>query len=150
MILLAVGLFKPGFSQDEVEFVFANNENALDVSSIQTEAKDHPMGDEVAIKLELIKSRYTYIEPASPTSPSNRTIVVKHVIYNSIMKLNRYFKKEIKKGNITKTAAKSVFLQCLNSALVLYAEDTEEFENYLKKRRGPDQIVEAYQKVILK
>lgn len=150
VLLFSVSAIKLA-AQDEIQFVFENNPSALDISSLTgDEYRNHPLGIEVSKKLELIKTRYTYIEPAGPTSPTDKTIVIKPVIYNSIIKLNRYFKKEIKNGNIQLSVAKEEFLNCINIALIIYADNTEEFEKYLRKAKKPDQILEAYGKVLLK
>lgn len=150
LISVALTIISPVFSQDDTEFIFTNNVSALDVSSVGDDYKSHPMGVEVAKKMDLFKNRFTYIEPATPTSPSSRTVVLKPAIYNSIVKLNRYFKKEIKKGGMDKVAATDSFLKCLDIALILYAEETDEFEEFLRKSKSPEDIIEAYQKVVLK
>lgn len=149
LLLFVFTCLNPVRSQDDSKFIFFNNESALDVSGIDEEFKSHPMGLEVAKKMELFKSRYTYVEEATPTSPSNRTIVVKPAIYNSIVKLNRYFKKEIKSGEKDVVAAKKEFLPCLDIALILYAEETDEFEDFLRKNKKPEDIVKVYQMVVL-
>jgi len=137
-------------AQDEIQFVFENNPRALDINSVSGNGfRDHPMGNEISKKLELLKSRYTYIVPASPTSPTDKTVVIKPVIYNSILKLNRYYKKELKSENITLKGAQEEFLKCINIALIIYAENTDEFEQYLRKAKKPDQIIDTYNKVIL-
>ena len=84
VIAFVLGIMFPGFAQEEVKFIFADNQSALDISSVE-EVKKHYLGEEVALKLELLKSRYTYVEPASPTSPGNKTIVLKPTIYNSVL-----------------------------------------------------------------
>ncbi|MGD2034717.1 MAG: hypothetical protein PVF73_06665 [Bacteroidales bacterium] len=138
------------YSQEKTEFIFADNQSALDVSSVNKDIRDPLMGMEVAKKMVLFKDRYTYVEAGTPASPSNRTIVLKPVIFNSIQKLNRHFKKQIKKGDMDPESARDFFLPCLDTALILYAEETEEFEDYLRKQKKPEEILDAYQRVVLK
>lgn len=150
LLLIFAGFTFQLLAQDDTQFVFDNNPHALDISSIEVNSfRDHPLGIEVSKKLELLESRYTYIVEATPTSPVDKTVVIKPVIYNSILKLYRYFKKEVRDENILLQDAKKELLNCLNIALIIYAENTEEFEDYLRKARKPEQILEVYGKVIL-
>ncbi len=150
ILIMFAGLILQTYAQDEEKFIFENNPSALDVSSITVnDQRGHPLGIEVSKKLELLKDRYTYIEPAGATTPTDKTIVIKPIIFNSIQKLNRYYKSAIKKGSIPIDVAKEEFLRCLDIALIIYADNTEEFEQYLRKAKKPEQILEAYNKVIL-
>jgi hypothetical protein len=146
--LLIVSSYIP--AQESDRFVFRNNQNFLITAGIDPEdVKEHPLGSEVAEKLVLLKNRYTYIQPAGPTSPVEKTIISKPVIYNSIQKLNRYFKKALKKGIINIDTARTDFLMCINIALIIQSDNTKEFENYLNKMSSPEEILSAYRKVVL-
>jgi hypothetical protein len=138
-------------AQDSVHFDFKNNRNFLITAGIDpNDVKENPMGSEVAEKLVLLKDRYTYVQPAGPTSPVEKTVISKPVIYNSIQKLNRYYKKELKSETVDPDTARNEFLLCLNIALILHSENSEEFEKYLSKMSSPEEILSAYKLVILK
>ena len=69
--------------------------------------------------------------------------------YLIALKLNRYYKKELKEGNIDLETAKTEFSLCLDIALIIRSERSDEFENYLDKMNKPDDILIAYQLVVL-
>ena len=96
-ILILAGLTFKGFAQSDTKFVFENNPRAWDASALKNvEIHEHPMGNDVARLMALLKQRYTYVEAATPTSPHDKLIIIKPGIYNSIQKLNRYYKKVLK------------------------------------------------------
>jgi hypothetical protein len=138
-------------AQDEHKiFLFDSNPDALDFSKVdKSQIRDHPMGFEVAAKLALLNNRYTYVEEATPTSPTNKTIVIKPAIYNSMLKLNRYYKSGLKKGDLELDPARIEFLKYMNIALMLYSENTGEFENFLSKAKNPEDIKGVYDRVEL-
>jgi hypothetical protein len=136
--------------QEPVNFTFANNRNFLITAGIDPDdVKENPLGNEVAEKLVLLKDRYTYVQPAGPTSPVEKTIISKPVIYNSIQKLNRYFKKSLKDDKIDVETARNNMLLCLDIALIIFSEDTSSFESYLSKMSKPEDILAAYKLVVL-
>lgn len=145
ILLLAVLAYVPAHTQETTVFVFDANPGALDISDFEgQQIKSNPLGNEVATKLELLQSRFTYVEEGTPTSPTNRTIIIKPTIYNSVLKLNRYYKKQVKKGAMELNSATNEFLKYIDLALILYAERTEEFEDYLNKAGKPEEIIAAY------
>lgn len=151
IVLLAVLAYIPAQTQEPTEFVFDVNPGALDISDFDgQQIKSNPMGNEVATKLSLLQSRFTYTEEGTPTSPTNRTIIIKPTIYNSVLKLNRYYKKQVKKGTKELGPATSEFLKYIDLALILYAERTEEFEDYLNKAGSAEEIIAAYDLIELR
>ncbi len=128
--------------QDEL---YQANQMQIDYSF----AGSHFLGDEIANKTFLLKKIYTHIEKGTPMSPVDKVIVKKPVIYYSVRKLDRYFKKELRKGRIEEAEARKKFNEVLDICISIYDQDTDEFEEYLRKRRKPEQILEAYEKVIL-
>ena len=114
------------------------------------ELSDHPLGDYIARKLYLLKKTYTYIERPTPTSPGQKTIVTKPSIYNSLQKLNRHYKKQVKNGTISEEEARMKLNQYLDVAISIFIENTESFEDELRKAKKPDEISEVFSMVMLK
>lgn len=115
----------------------------------ESNISDHPLGVNIAKKLYLFRNTYTVIEQPTPTSPGEKTIVYKPSIYNSLLKLNRYYKKEVKQGVITKEEASERLERYLDIAISIFIENTETFEQKLKKAKGPDEISKVFSLVIL-
>jgi len=146
------------FAQDGVKdsgdtkvFIYRNSVNMDELYAIdKSMLSDHPFGELTARKLYMLQKIYTYVEPPSPTSPGEKTIVKKPVIYNTILKLNRNLKKMVKKGVLDKKKASSDLDLCLDVALSISADDTGDFESVLKKAKSPDNIIQVFKMVELR
>ena len=145
-LLIALLLNSFIYCQEDLAFVFSKSPSAIDISGIEeSEINDHPLGINVAKKLKKFTDVYTYIEEGTPTQPVARTVVLKPSIYNSVFKVNRYYKKELKKGTLDIDEVTITFNDILNKGLYLYSEDTEEFEKYLQKQKKPEDIIKAFE-----
>lgn len=111
---------------------------------------NHFLGVGIAKKFYLFKDTYTYIEQPSPTSPGEKTVVVKPSIYNSLLKLNRYYKKQVKKGEMSKEEASEKLNHYLDVALSVFIEDTDSLEDRLRKAKNPDELSDVFFTVVLK
>ena len=131
-------------------FKFSNNLSYYENSEIDmTFVEDHYLGQEIALKFYLLKDVYTTVQPATPTSPTEKTIVSKPTIYYATKKISRLYKKEIKKGLITEQEAKSNLNKVLDVSLSIYHEETEEFESVLKDAKDSDEIFGVFSRVVL-
>ena len=63
-----------------------------------------------------------------PGNPQMRTIVRKPVIYDAVMKIERYLKKSVKKGTISMETATDDFNKVLDVANSVCTADTKSFE----------------------
>jgi hypothetical protein len=109
------------------EFKVYSNENDLStISKDMVEA--HIFGELVSKKLYLLDSKYTYKVPMVPGNPQMRTIVRKPVIYDAVMKIERYLKKSVKKGEISMETASADFNKVLDVANSICTADTKSFE----------------------
>ncbi len=163
MFILFVSLAYHIFSQEQenCEKVKDSTENTVfcyrycvseeSLSTINTsELSDHFLGVGIARKFYLLKDTYTYTEHPSPTSPGEKTIIIKPSIYNSLLKLNRYYKKQLKHGEISAEEASEKLNHYLDIALSVFIEDTDSFEDKLRKAKGPDEISNVFSMVVLK
>jgi len=138
------------FSQDSIPIVFEFSSKMLDISEVdQSGLKDHPLGVEVAKKLVLFNERYKRIVPATPTSPVEKTDILKPTIYNSIKKIDRYYTKGINKELIQVDSVRADFISCLNVVLICHSKNTILLEKRLKEAKTPEAMVEVYKSVIL-
>ncbi len=116
----------------------------------EDELISHPLGDNIARKLHVLKETYTHIEKPTPTSPGEKTIIFKPSIYNSLQKLNRYYKKQVKDELISEEEARIKLNSYLDIALSVFVENTESFEDELRKAKSPDEISKVFSMVELK
>ena len=159
LIVYSLGLSAQEISSDENKadtvkvykycFRYCVDEESL-YSIDNEDLTNHPLGDNIARKLHLLKETYTYIELPSPTSPGEKTIITKPSIYNSMQRLNRYYKKQVKGGEMSEEEARIKLSQYLDVAISVFIENTESFEDELRKARKPDEISEVFSMVMLK
>jgi len=152
-VFLCGSVFAQDIAKDSVtkKFFYHYSVNKEALSSIdRSMLSDHPFGENIARKIYLLQDYYTYIEPPSPTSPGQKTIVVKPYIYNSLLKLNRYYKQQVKKGIISIESASHSLDHFLDIGLSIVSDDTALFEAELRKAKSPDQIISVFSMVDLK
>lgn len=110
--------------------------------------KEHFLGKDVAIKMQLMKEEYTYQEYNS-YSRMETTAVEKSSIYNSVNKVNKYLKKGIKKGDISEPEAKEMLEKVLMVAINIRYQETSELEKELFSVKDPLAIATLYSEEII-
>lgn len=150
-ILLLLAVASPTMAQtaEDGMFYFRAMEDKLDESTIDAAfIRNHFMGESVAKKLYILRESYTWVEEESPTNPVPRTYVDKPAIYNSIKKLERFYKKGIKKGYIKEEYAIAEFEKIIDIAIFIRNQQTADFENFLDQTQEDEQIVGVYTKKV--
>ena len=138
------------YGQEEKKFVFANTLSDTSTVKIDYElAGSNYFGPLIARKMYLLEKTYTYVEKGTPMSPSDKTIVQKPVIFYAIKKLAKYYKKQVKKNRISKSEAIDKLDRILNIGYVIYSQNTDEFEAYLREQKKPQDIEKAFDDVVL-
>jgi len=131
-------------------FYFNNNlERIKSIEVDYTKVPKHYLGYEIGSKMYLLDQTYTVIEEPSPVNPVEKTIVNKPAIFYSIKKLNKYYKRTIKKGDITEEQAKIKLNAYLDICLSIYNQETDLFEEALKNSKEDVDIVSVFSRVIL-
>ncbi|MBN2347236.1 MAG: hypothetical protein JXJ22_00265 [Bacteroidales bacterium] len=131
-------------------FFFNSQFDISSLNSINPEKiSDHPLGIETAKRLYLIKQTYTVTEPGTLSNPVEKTVILKPLIYSSLLKLNKYYVKEVSEHNLDIEKASRELNYFLNIGLALIHENTESFEQVLRKAKKPEEISEAYLRVVL-
>jgi hypothetical protein len=159
LVVFSVSLFSQQKCDDEdspdsavaYKFCFRYCVDETSLNSIdEDELGNHPLGDNIARKFYLLRETYTVIEKPTPTSPGEKTIIFKPSIYNSLQKLNRYYKKQVRDELISEEEARKKLNTYLDIAISVFIENTESFEDELRRARGPDEISEVFSMVELK
>ena len=77
--------------------------------------------------------------------------IYKPAIYNSVMKLDSYFKKAVRRQEINEQTATTELSKCLDAAFVAYyEEETGELEKALKKAKSPEEILTVFNSILIK
>lgn len=108
---------------------------------------DHYLGDDIALKMHVLKVMYTYI--LTDDQGMSKTVVRKPAIFHSIKKINLIYKRQLKKGDITEQEARQKLDDTLNVGMAIYAQETDNIESVLRLSRDQASIEEVYSKVVL-
>jgi hypothetical protein len=101
-----------------------------ELESITAEmAGDHIFGETIAKKVYLLESKYTSEVEIVPGNPQTRTVIRKPLIYETVKRIEKLLKKEVKKGTLTSESATTSLNKVLDVALNILASDTENFES---------------------
>ena len=78
-------------------FTFKPVPRNLDDSQVDlSQVKDHFLGQEIAVKLEILKNSYTWIQPGDAVKPTPSQIIEKPNIYLNIKKIEKFYKSSSK------------------------------------------------------
>ncbi len=149
--LLLLCFFGAVNAQQEKKFVFRNNlSDTLGEKINPGEISSHYLGQAMAIKYHRFTSIYTYLSSASATSRTETTKINKPTIYYAVKKLNRYYRKQLRKDKIEEPEAFDQLAHILDVAYVIYNQDTEELEEALRQARKPEKISDVFDNTVLK
>ncbi len=119
------------------DFTFDYQEEKLDTSEIfEGDLRRHTFGKSFSERMLLFSQAYTYRDEATPLNPAPALSIEKLAIYNSVKKLNAYYKKGVKKGSIDERVAKEQLKKVLDIALCVRYQDTIKFEEALNNAKG--------------
>jgi hypothetical protein len=106
--------------------------------------ESHFLGDEIARKVYLFKEMYGYLEPVAPGNSATKTIFRKPVISNSVKRIERYLKKQVKTGEIPVETARSEYNKVLDVALNIININTDNFEKRLTSASDAAELLNVY------
>jgi len=125
------------------EFRASSTDN--DLKNISSEMiGEHVLGKLVSEKLYLLEAKYIYQVPIIPGNPQMRTIIRKPVIYDAVMKIEKYLKKSVKKGEISTENASADFNKVLDVAFNVLTAETAGFEKTIKETSDVTQLTNLF------
>jgi rRNA maturation protein Nop10 len=123
--------------------------HAFSTSEVVTRSS-HYLGEEIARKYAIFNDLYTYTVSAEVTNTGRQTMISKPAIYNSVKKLNRYYRRLIRKNEISEEEARIKVNHVLDIAISVYTQSTDALENALRQVRKHDEIAEVFERVKLR
>ncbi len=131
----------------EPSFRFADKSGEMEVD-VPEYASQHYLGQEFTQKFYALKEKYVYKPQASFNSPNPASITEKPSIYNSLKKLDRYYKKQLKKGSLKEEEVKAALSKALAVGYSVRYADTEDLEKILWKTKDVAEIEKIFTKRI--
>jgi hypothetical protein len=104
----------------------------------------HFLGKEIARKMYLLDKTYTYEDKVAPGNPATTTSIRKPLIYNSVKKIEAYFRKSIRKRQVSEEVATEQFNKVVDVALNIFFQNTDALENQLKTTDKTSDLLELF------
>lgn len=112
--------------------------------------EEHFLGGELTKKWNTLNANYTHVYNVSVGFTDSGTEIVKPAIYNAVLKVNKYYRKALRKGLVSKDNAVKELSHILDCANVICFEDqTEGFEEAVSKAGEPQEIIALFNQVKL-
>jgi len=125
-----------------LKFSFINYTTKSEAST----AERNESNDVIDNTFDRFQKLYTYTTTIAPGNPGLKTVVRKPVIYNTVIKLNKHYQKQLKKGKLTENDVRRAFSKTLNIAIAAFYNDTKEFEEVLKSTKEITTLAKIFEK----
>lgn len=112
--------------------------------------EDHFLGGELTKKWNTLNTNYTHVYDVSVGFSDSGTEIVKPAVYNAVLKVNKYYRKAVRKGMVGKDEAVKELSHIFDCANVICFEDnTRDFEEAVSQADGPEQLIALFNRVKL-
>ncbi len=131
-------------------FTTSNNHSKIleEIKTVdETEFRKHSLGDEIAKRLFLLDRTYTYESEPAPGTFTGQRVIKKPIIYYSIYKVEKYYRKKIKSHEIGEEAAIRELSAIIDLSLIIFDENTSEFESVLKESDKEKDLISCFKRV---
>ncbi|MEM9324485.1 MAG: hypothetical protein AAGA85_02470 [Bacteroidota bacterium] len=143
LFVLLLGIAGTATAQETFSFDYL--EEKLDDSEVNpVDIRKNYFGDDVARKMQHLADEYTWLQEPTPTNPVPQRITEKYWVYNSIKKLQAYYKKAVKRGVVSKDAAVDELIRAADIGLCIRYQNTMELEEYLQTLKKDSDLASLY------
>ncbi|HQH41684.1 MAG TPA: hypothetical protein PK825_08075 [Bacteroidales bacterium] len=113
----------------------------------ESEIRPHALGKEVAARFYLFENSYCIRSQPVPGSFSEKVTYKKPAIYQSVKKIDRYYRKNVRENQMPLEIARDRMLHILEVAILLLQDDTGEFEKELVRASNAEKMAELFMNV---
>ncbi len=112
--------------------------------------EEHYLGDAISPKWNTFLSNYTHEYSVEIGFTDSGVELLKPAIYNAVERANKYVRKSLKKGLISKNEAIRIMAHVLDCANVIcYEPDTENVEEAAKAAHSGEEVLAFFDKIEL-
>ena len=127
-----------------VSFQFDTYIQKIDTDDVKDNSS-HELGDIIARKLHIIEKTFILRYETKVGFNNSEIEVQKPDLLESVEKLDKYYRKAVKKNVIDKSEAMTEFSNCLDIAYTIFYEESDDFEKALSKTKNAEDIKAIYQ-----
>lgn len=151
-ILLSLCLFSLSsiaYSQEEEQFKFSDKSDEMKVD-LPDYVSDHYLGRPFTEKFYALREKYVWKPSATATTPNPALVTEKPAIYNSLRKLDKYYKKGLNKGLLSKEDIEKNLAKAVAVCYSVRYQETESLEKVLWKTKDVAEIEKiSTEKIVL-
>ena len=138
------------FAQAGDEFEFMDLSDEIEEIEVPAYEKKHYLGDKFTKMFFALKEQYVYTPEKTAINMDPSPTTEKPAIYNSVKKLDKYYKKMIKKGKISKEDAMKKLSTIVAVGYSIRHENTKSLEQMLWTIKDPAQLEAVFtEKIVL-
>lgn len=138
------------YAQTEEEFEFFDRSDEMEEVDVPSYEKKHYLGAEFTKMFFALKEQYVYIPEKTSINMDPSPTTEKPAIYNSVKKLDRHYKKLLKKGKISKEEAMEKLTRIVSVGYSIRYEDTAVLEDMLWNIKDVEKLAALFtEKIVL-
>ena len=146
VLFVGVGLY----AQSDDDYEYADRSEEIEEIEVPPYVSKHYLGDEFTKMFFALKEQYVYLPEKTATNPEPSPTTEKPVIYNTVKKLDRYYKKMLKKGKMSKEEVIEKLETIVAVGYSIRYEETKNLEKMLWKMKDVSQLEALFtEKIIL-
>lgn len=107
----------------------------------------HPLGEDIQKKYDRFLKLYVKYESSGGAYATEKQIIYKRDIYNSVNKLDRYYKKALKKSTMPIETIVDEYEHILDVANQVRFYDTKQLEMLISTAKSEEQIIKYYKSI---
>ncbi len=107
----------------------------------------HQLGEDIQKKYDRFLKLYVKYESTGGAYATEKQIIFKKDIYNSVNKLDRYYKKALKKNLLDVEVIREEYGHILDVANEVRFYDTKQLEMLINTAKSEDQIIKYYKSI---
>jgi hypothetical protein len=134
LMLFSVDAFAQG-QGEENPYEYADRSEEMQDVEVPGYFTKHWLGAEFTTFTFALRQEFVYMPKKTPINKEPSLVTEKPVIYNAVKKMDRFYKKEIKKGRMQKAAAIENLKKIYGIAYSLRYAETEDLEKILWKTK---------------
>ncbi len=143
--------YLPKAQEADGDLLLFENRVAHVIASFQNiTERPHFLGEEVGRKYSVFNDLYSYTVSGEVFQTGQQVVVDKPTIYNSVKRTNRFYRRLLRRNEISEEEALRKVNHLLDVAISVYTQSTEALENELRKAKKPDEIAEVFNRVVLR
>lgn len=119
------------FAQTEEEFEFFDRTDEMEEVEVPSYEKKHYLGEEFTKMFFALKEQYVYIPEKTSINMAPSPTTEKPAIYNSVKKLDRHYKKMLRKGKMSKEDVKEKLTRVISVGYSIRHGDTATLEKMM-------------------